>query len=311
MLGLSGLHRRAALLRLVRRFFEDEGFLEVDTPVRLPLAIPERHIKLIEAEGQYLQASPELCMKRLLARGCTPIFQIGRCFRKGERGRRHLEEFTMIEWYRSDCDYRQLMADCRALCRYLQREWPQDPRRVESTGLRSIFPSIDVHGEWQRVTVEEAFVRYSPRPLSAALHEDCFDELLCEYVEPHLGQGCPTFLYDYPRALASLSRPKPGDPQLAERFELYIGGVELANGFSELNDDVEQRQRFSEEIKAIHAAGGTEMEMPEVFLDDLRHLPEAAGIALGIDRLAMIAFDASDISQVVPFNPEDFPTLSP
>lgn len=309
MLGLSGLHRRAALLRLIRRFFEDEGFLEVDTPVRLPLAIPERHIELIEAEGQFLQASPELCMKRLLARGCTPIFQIGRCFRKGERGRRHLEEFTMIEWYRRECDYHQLMADCRALCRYLQREWPQDRHRVKSSGLRSIFPSVDVHGEWQGLTVAEAFARYSPLPLAAALHEDRFDELLSEYIEPNLGQGRPTFLYDYPRALASLSRAKPGDPQLAERFELYIGGVELANGFSELNDAAEQRQRFAEEIKAIRAAGGTGMKMPEVFLDDLQRMPEAAGIALGIDRLAMIAFDAPDISQVVPFIPEDFPLL--
>jgi lysyl-tRNA synthetase class 2 len=306
VLSLSGLHGRAALLHLIRQFFADQGFIEVDTPLRLPVAIPERHIELFSAEEQYLQASPELCMKRLLAHGATPIFQLGHCFRKEERGRLHLEEFTLLEWYRAGSDYRQLMDDCRDLCLFLRKEWAKEPRRTETTGVSTIFVGIDLHGQWEKLTVQEAFSRFSPVPLSTALNSEQFDELLNEFVEPRLGLTTPSFLYDYPVALASLSRRKPEAPHLAERFELYIKGVEVANGFSELNDKEEQRQRFGEEIRAIRNSGGRDVIMPEAFLRDLEKMPEAAGIALGVDRLAMLAFGLPTISHATTFSPEDF-----
>jgi elongation factor P--(R)-beta-lysine ligase len=306
VLSLSGLHGRAALLYLIRQFFAGQGFIEVDTPMRLPVSIPERHIELFIVEEQYLQASPELCMKRLLAHGATPIFQLGHCFRKGERGRLHLEEFTLLEWYRAGSDYRQLMDDCRDLCLFLLREWPKQPRRIETTGVSAIFAGIDLHGQWEKLTVQEGFDRFSPVPLSAALDSGRFDELLCEFVEPRLGMTTPSFLCDYPLALASLSRRKEEAPHLGERFELYIRGVELANGFSELKDTEEQRQRFAEEIRAIRNSSGRDVLMPEAFLFDLEKMPEAAGIALGVDRLAMLAFGLSTISQATTFSPEDF-----
>lgn len=306
MLSLSGLHGRAALLYLIRRFFADQGFIEVDTPLRLPVSIPERHIELFTAGEQYLQASPELCMKRLLARGATPIFQLGHCFRKGERGRLHLEEFTLLEWYRAGSDYRQLMDDCRDLCLFLLREWPRESRRIETTGVAAIFAGIDLYGQWEKLTVQDAFDRFSPVSLSAALDSGRFDEFLSEFVEPRLGLTTPSFLCDYPVALASLSRRKPQAPHLAERFELYIKGVELANGFSELNDKEEQRHRFAEEMRAIRSTSGRDVPMPEAFLRDLEMMPEAAGIALGVDRLAMLVFGLTTISQATTFSPEDF-----
>lgn len=306
MLSLSGLHGRAALLRLIRQFFEGQGFIEVDTPLRLPVSIPERHIKLFLAEEQYLQASPELCMKRLLAHGATPIFQLGHCFRKEERGRLHLEEFTLLEWYRAGSDYLQLMDDCRDLCQFLRNEWPKEPRRIETTGVTAIFTDIDLFSHWEKLTVQDAFDRFSPVPLATALDSGRFDELLNEFVEPRLGLTTPSFLCDYPVALASLSRRKPEAPHLAERFELYVKGVELANGFSELNDEREQRQRFGEEIRAIRNSSGRQVIMPEAFLRDLEKMPEAAGIALGVDRLSMLAFGLPTISQATTFSPEDF-----
>jgi elongation factor P--(R)-beta-lysine ligase len=306
VLNLSGLHGRAALLYLIRQFFAGQGFIEVDTPLRLPVAIPERHIELFTAGEQYLQASPELCMKRLLARGATPIFQLGHCFRKGERGRLHLEEFTLLEWYRAGSDYRKLMDDCRDLFLFLHGEWPKDPRRIETTGASAIFAGIDLYRHWEKLTVQDAFDRFSPVPLSVALDSGRFDELLCEFVEPRLGLTTPSFLCDYPVELASLSRRKQDAPHLAERFEFYIKGVELANGFSELNDKEEQQQRFDEEIRAIRNSSGRDVPMPEAFLRDLEKMPEAAGIALGVDRLAMLAFGLTTISQATTFSPEDF-----
>lgn len=306
MLSLSGLHGRAALLFLIRRFFAEQGFIEVDTPLRLPVSIPERHIELFTAGEQYLQASPELCMKRLLARGAAPIFQLGHCFRKGERGRLHLEEFTLLEWYRVGSDYSRLMDDCRDLCLFLHGEWPRESRRIEATGVATIFAGIDLYGHWEKLTVQDAFDRFSPVSLSIALDSGRFDEFLSEFVEPRLGLTSPSFLCDYPVALASLSRRKPLAPHLAERFEFYIKGVELANGFSELNDKEEQRHRFAEEIRAIRSKSGRDVPMPEAFLRDLETMPEAAGIALGVDRLAMLAFGLTTIAQATTFSPEDF-----
>lgn len=296
---LEILQWRAALMQSTRNFFIHRGFLEVDTPLRIPAPAPEAHIQPEVADGWYLQTSPELCMKRLLAAGCTSIFQICKCFRKHERGDRHLPEFTMLEWYRSACDYQGLMHECEEFIASLYKE-------LSGKG----FCSIDV-GEsfwqppWDRLTVAEAFRRYSPISLQQAMLAGKFDEVLCLHVEPQLGCRRPVFLYDYPAVLGSLARLKAEDKSIAERFELYINGLELANGFSELTDAEEQRSRFFAEMKRIKESGRVPGPMPDRFLDDLARLPSAAGIALGMDRLAMILWGIAVIDGVVAFIPEN------
>jgi len=298
MIPLHGLRLRAVLIQALRTFFIDRGYLEVETPLRIPAPAPEAHIVPLTSGGWFLQTSPELCMKRLLAAGIPKIFQICKCFRKGERGDRHLPEFTMLEWYAAGSDYRDLMADCEALLRHLAVAMGKGGV-LEWQGRR-----IDLEPEWERITVAEAFRRYAPCTLEEALAQDRFDEMLVEYVEPHLGMATPTFLCDYPAALGALARLSPTDPTVAERFELYVAGLELANGFSELVDPVEQRARFLAEQEAIRLQGRASGPMPEVFLDSLESMPPAAGIALGVDRLVMLFAGADDIDQVVAFTPE-------
>lgn len=303
MLDVPGLHLRAAFFRAVRSFFTGKDFLEVDTPIRQQVVIPEANIEPIEADSQFLQSSPELCMKRLLAGGCEQIFQICPCFRKAERGRLHLEEFQMLEWYRTGTDYHQLMADCEDLLRHIQQEMAQ---LHLPGGVKKIFQGIDLHGKWQRMRVEEAFRRHSPLKLEEVLDRQLFDEILVEHVEPHLGSTVPVFLYDYPVCLGSLAKRKETEPQYVERFELYINGIELANGFSELTDEKEQRERFNLEIEKIRTERDWNAAMPERFLEDLENLDQAAGIALGLDRLFMLAINCTSIDRGVTFAPEDF-----
>lgn len=298
MISLHGLHLRAVLIQALRTFFIDRGYLEVETPIRIPAPVPEAHIVPLISEGWFLQTSPELCMKRLLAAGIPKIFQLCKCFRKGERGDRHLPEFTMLEWYAAESDYRNLMTDCEALLRHLAV--PMGKGGVlEWQGRR-----IDLGPEWERITVAEAFQRYAPCTVEEALRKDTFDEMLVEYVEPHLGMTTPTFLCDYPATLGALARLSPTDPTVAERFELYVAGLELANGFSELVDPMEQRARFLAEQEAIRLQGRDPGPMPEQFLVELGEMPQAAGIALGVDRLVMLFSGADNIDQVVAFTPE-------
>jgi len=298
MISLHGLHLRAVLIQALRTFFIDRGYLEVETPIRIPAPAPEAYIVPLTSEGWLLQTSPELCMKRLLAAGIPKIFQLCKCFRKGERGDRHLPEFTMLEWYGAGSDYRDLMADCEALLRHLAAAMGKEGV-MEWQGRR-----IDLAPEWERITVAEAFRCYAPCPVEEALAQDRFDEILVKYVEPHLGMATPTFLYDYPATLGALARLSPTDPTVAERFELYVAGLELANGFSELVDPAEQRTRFLAEQAVIRLQGRDPGPMPEQFLVELGEMPQAAGIALGVDRLAMLFAGADAIDQVVAFTPE-------
>jgi len=298
MIPAHGLRLRAVLIQALRTFFIDCGYLEVETPLRIPAPAPEAHIVPLTSEGWFLQTSPELCMKRLLAAGIPKIFQICKCFRKDERGDRHLPEFTMLEWYAADSDYRDLMMDCEALLRHLAVAMGKDGV-LEWQGRR-----IDLGPEWERITVAEAFRRYAPCTVDEALAQDRFDEMLVEHVEPHLGMPTPTFLYDYPATLGALARLSPTDPTVAERFELYVAGLELANGFSELVDPVEQRTRFLAEQEAIRLQDRDPGPMPELFLAELAEMPQAAGIALGVDRLAMLFAGAERIDQAVAFVPE-------
>jgi elongation factor P--(R)-beta-lysine ligase len=305
MLDIKGLRFRAALLSAIRRFFTGKGFLEVDTPLRLPVIIPESNIVPLTSDGQYLQTSPELCMKRLLAAGCTEIFQICPCFRKDERGRHHLEEFTMLEWYRTGTDYRQLMADCEELFRYIVQNLIRNSSAAAEGALFSRI-AADLEKPWQCLTVAEAFDRFSPMPLAGIIQEDRFEEILVEFIEPELGRQFPVFLCDYPHEMASLARVKVDDPGTAERFELYWQGIELANGFSELTEPNEQRSRFLHEISLIEQRGGVHAGLPEAFLCDLARMPVSAGIALGVDRLLMLLMGRERIADAVSFSQQDF-----
>jgi lysyl-tRNA synthetase class 2 len=289
------LTKRARIIQSIRAFFVAHDFLEVETPQRIPTNAPEAHIFPMEAGSWQLQTSPELAMKRLLAAGYTDIFQISHCWRNEERGRRHLPEFTLLEWYRAHCDYTDLMSDCEGLLRWL----------IPQSCLTYQGQQIRVAGPFERLSVARAFDLFTDTTPTKAIEEDCFDELIALVIEPRLGLKRPTILYDYPLQLGALARRKPGEPQLAERFELYIAGIELANAFSELNDAKEQRQRFTRDAELMQKQTGRGASLPEPFLHDLPALPPAAGIALGIDRLIMLLSDRTQIDDVVAFTPAD------
>jgi lysyl-tRNA synthetase class 2 len=295
---IANLERRAAMVNLVRGFFAGRGYLEVDTPLRIPAPLPEAHIEVIPSDGWVLQPSPELCMKLLLAAGCEKIFQICKCFRKAERGRRHLPEMSMLEWYAAGQSYVDLMVCCEDLIRHIAHGL--------GTGGSLCYQglTVDLSQPWPRLSVAEAFARHGSLSAQEALARGRFDEILGLEIEPNLGKGQPVFLVDYPAAKASLARLRPGDAAVAERFELYIGGLELCNGFSELNDAAEQRQRFEAEQDLMRAAGKPVYPLPEKFLAALAAMPPCAGNALGIDRLVMLFCDAVSIDDVVAFTPE-------
>lgn len=294
-MAYSILCRRAEIIQAIRTFFISREYLEVDTPIRLPCLIPEAHIEPEESSGWFLQTSPEMCMKRLLAAGHSKIFQICRCFRRKERGSRHLPEFTMLEWYRAGIDYADLMAECADLLSFVAD-------KVDSPAQSAAALLLQAEPEY--LTVLRAFALYAPVSADRALAEDSFDEILVRYVEPNLGKGRLTFLYDYPAGLGSLACLKNEDNSVAERFELYVDGLELANGFSELTDVGEQRQRFVKERAKIEGQGRNPGPMPGRFLADLGELQSAAGIALGVDRLVMLLCGARCIDEVVAFTPE-------
>ncbi len=237
-------------------------------------------------------------MKLLLAEGNDRIFQICKCFRANERGDLHLPEFTMLEWYRKESDYYDLINDCEKLIKSIAADCDTE---CMTSGSRKIM----LHTPWQRLSVADAFKKYAPVGLAEALEKDSFDQIISVHIEPNLGWDSPTILYDYPAPLASLARIKKSDPTVAERFELYIGGIELANGFSELIDATEQRQRFIREREKITAAGGSCGPMPEKFLRALEKLPPAAGIALGLDRLVMLFLGEDSLDSSVSFTLEE------
>ncbi|MCM2284363.1 MAG: EF-P lysine aminoacylase EpmA [Desulfobacula sp.] len=295
---LRHIKTRSLVIQAIRDFFTQNDFLEVETPIRCPAVIPEAQIDPVTSEGWFLQASPELCMKRLLSKGWDRIFQICKCFRKNERGRHHLPELTMLEWYAKGHTYLDLMDQCEALVKFIAARLNLDGR------LQYRGKTILLNQPWQRIKVSEAFRLYSDIPLPEALEKNQFDEIAGFRIEPHLGNPVPAFLYDYPASLASLARLLPQNPAYAERVEFYMAGIELANGFTELNDAAEQKRRFGKENKIRSARDQSLLPMPDRFLKDLETMPDAAGIALGVDRLVMLFCDAETIDEVVLFTPE-------
>ena len=295
----SNLRLRGRLVQSLREFFIGRRYVEIETPCLISAPAPERYIDVIPANGRCLHPSPELCMKRLLSAGFSRIFQICKCFRKGERGDLHLPEFTLLEWYRTGIDYQDLMEECEALICFAARSLGKGER------ILYLGKTIDLCRPWDRISVKEAFERYASVTMDQALSSGSFDQVLVEEIEAHLGATRPDFLYDYPAPLAALARVNPKDPTVAERFEIYLAGMEIANGFSELNDPREQRARFEKEQQERLAAGKATYPLPERFLESLADMPEAAGIALGVDRLAMIFCNAGRIDDVVSFTPEE------
>ncbi|MCF8068010.1 MAG: EF-P lysine aminoacylase GenX [Desulfobacterales bacterium] len=290
---------RAGVIESIRTFFSEHDFLEVETPCRIPAPAPEENIDAIETEGWFLHTSPELCMKRLLAAGYPKIFQICKCFRKNERGRKHLPELTMLEWYGTDINYLDMMKQCEEMIRFV----------ASKTGFGNLLKyqgnRIDLESSWGRMTVAESFEKYGSMKMDEAIEKGKFDEIMGFDIEPNLGMKKPVFLYDYPASCGALAKLKSADLSLAERFELYISGMELCNAFTELTDHKEQRERFKLEMENRKRTGKTVYPMPEKFLDSLIKMPNASGNALGIDRLVMLIADTAKIDDVVAFLPEE------
>jgi lysyl-tRNA synthetase class 2 len=285
---------RARLLRAIRSFFDLLGYLETSTPIVIPAPAPEEFIECPLGGRGYLRASPELEMKRLLAEGVAAIYQIGPCFREGETGRLHNEEFTMLEWYRAGEDYRDLLAVIRRLL--VAAAEPFHPSGI----CRFRGADIDFGADWEILTVHEAFARYADTDPESLIESDHFEETLVEKIEPNLGIGRPTVLIDYPSRFAALARRKPDRSDLAERWELYLGGVEIANAYSELTDPHEQRERFLASANARARNGFRNYPEPLPFFAALdAGIPECAGCALGLDRLLMVMLNADRISDVI------------
>lgn len=288
--------RRSKILRTVRDFFDALGFIEVETPVRIPAPAQETHIDAPPSGRAWLRASPELHMKRLLTEGFEKIYQIGPCFRSGECGRRHNPEFTMLEWYRTGADYLDILADTEALVSAVFMAL------FGKTTLSYRGATIQLAGPWTRLTVSDAYRRWAGWDPSQHWDADRFDTDMIARIEPALPRATPCVLIDYPAPAASLARLKPGDARVAERWEVYIGGLEIANAYSELCDGTAQRARFNEAARERQALGKDVYPLDEPFLNALeRGMPPCGGIALGLDRLVMLACDADDIAEVRAF----------
>lgn len=287
---------RSRILHAVRAFFHAHDFVEAETPVRIPAPALETHIDVPPAGRAWLRASPELHLKRLLAAGSPRLYQIGPCFREGECGRRHNPEFTLLEWYRAHADYIAILRDTEALLTQVFQSV------FGRTTLVYQGVEIDLEPPWTCLSVREAYQRFAGWDPVRDWDPERFDLDMVHAVEPALPRDRPTVLTDYPAEAASLARLKPDDPQVAERWELYIGGLELANAYSELCDAETQRARFLAAAEARRQLSKVIYPLDEPFLDALRSgMPPCGGIALGIDRLIMLTCDASDITEVRPF----------
>jgi elongation factor P--(R)-beta-lysine ligase len=288
------LECRASILNGIRAFFCQQGFIEIETPLRVPAIAPEQFISPYISEGWFLSTSPELQMKRLLSAGYEKIFQICHCFRKDECGQHHNPEFTMLEWYRAGAGYLDIIQDTEALVVDLSRRF-----RSGST-LKYQGRKIDLALPWERIRVQEAYLRWAGWDPLKDFDGQRFDDDMVDKIIPNFSEERPTIILDYPSECASLARLKPGNTQVAERAEVFIGGLEIANAYSELNDAREQEKRFTLEIEQMRSAGKP-ATLPRKFLDSVGDLPECGGIAVGIDRLVMLLCDASSIDEVIAF----------
>ena len=317
---------RNVITRAVRGWFDEQGFTEVETSVLQVSPGNETHLhaprtEIIGNDGsrmtRYLRTSPEFAAKKLLAAGETKIFEFARVFRDRERGDLHLPEFTMLEWYRANAGYDAIMADtivviahaaqATGIGRFAFRGRTADPFAEPEllTVARAFerFAGIDVlatieNGEGDRAALAAAAAK-RVRITDDDTWSDIFSKVLVEHVEPNLGQGRLTVLFEYPAPEAALARTKPADARVAERFEVYACGVELANGFGELTDAVEQRRRFADSMDEKERRYGERYPLDEDFLAAVAEMPLSSGVALGFDRLVMLASGALRVDQVV------------
>ncbi|GAB5467030.1 MAG: EF-P lysine aminoacylase EpmA [Rhodospirillales bacterium] len=322
------LLQRQTILAEVRRFFRARDFVEVEVPALQVSPGLEPHLQAFAtalrapdetSQLRYLHTSPEFACKKLLAAGEPRLFTLARVFRNGERAATHHPEFSLLEWYRAEEPLEALIEDCVALLRHLAR----------ACGRRHLLwqgRTVDPFRSCPQIAVQTAFQRFAGIDLLATLQDplvpdadalraaarsrgfrvaddDSWEALVTKIqlaaIEPELGRDRPTFLTDYPLCLAALARPQPAAPHLAERFELYVGGLELANAFGELTDPVEQRRRFEADMDLKERLYGERYPIDEDFLEALAIMPPASGIALGLDRLVMLLTGAEDIEQVL------------
>lgn len=291
---IPALRLRAKVLAAVRRAFDSRGFIEVETPVAIAAPAAEEYIEAPRAGSLFLRTSPELEMKRLLCAGMERIYQLGPCFRENENGRIHRSEFDMLEFYMAHADYLQLLDELRSILIDVAIGVLGTPSAVFRNR------TIDFSAEWEVVSVRDAFRRFAGVSADkAAETEALFEQILTEQVEPALPKDRPCVLIDYPIRFGAFARVKNSDPTLTERWELYVGGVELANTYGELTDPVAQRARFDAFRRKRAALGMVEYPSPDAFLDALDSgMPDSAGSALGFDRLVMILAGADRISDV-------------
>ncbi len=287
------LEARRVARDAIRDFFRTRGHLEIETPLLCRSPGIDRHVDaLAVAGGGYLATSPEFQMKRLLAGGSGPIFQVTRSFRAGERGRLHNPEFAILEWYTPGRSHLDMMTDTETLVREVAGA-------LDRAGFLARRPEA---GPFRRISVDDTFWELAGWRPSREFDEGRFFADLMDRVEPFLAGLGGIFLHGFPIALASLARPSPSDPLVAERFELYLDGIEICNGFGELGDRGEHERRFAEQNRARAAAGKEPYPLDERFLDALESgLPDCSGNALGIDRLLMVLTGASTIDEVIPF----------
>ena len=300
--SINHLRERAQLLKKIRGFFASRDVLEVETPLLCRASVTDPHIHSIPAfSHHYLQTSPEYAMKRLLAAGSGSIYQISKAFRQDESGRFHNPEFTMLEWYRLGFDHHDLMDEMDELLQLVL-----NTRVADRKSYAEIFHThlqLDPH----QASVGELITCAKQNNLQIDAHipdRDTWLQLLMSHlIEPQLGKEVPSFIYDFPASQAALARIQPNNPNVASRFEVYVKGIELANGFHELQDATEQRNRFEKNLAERAELGQPEMPIDEFFLSALSHgLPDCAGVALGIDRLAMLASGCENISEVLSFD---------
>lgn len=332
---LPALKNRMAIIKALHSYFDAQDFMEVETPALQIMPAADKHIHGFETtffgydlkprKTFFLHTSPEFEMKKLLVAGLPKIYQICRVFRNAEVTAQHKPEFTMMEWYRSGASLKDIMNDCVALLRACARATDISDYSYKSR-------TCDPFKEPLIISVCEAFERFAGIDLESVLcdrdafakaagdigirvsdkdaWDDIFFTVMAEKIEPHLGEGTPAILYDYPITLASLSRPKPDDPRFTERFELYVCGVELANAFGELTDAGIQRERFEKEMNEKKDLYGFSYPVDEEFLAALEYgMPESCGIALGVDRLVMLACGAENIDDVLWHNPSHYADL--
>jgi len=325
---------RERVIRAIRQFFIGQKFREIDPPLLITHPAAESYLEVFQttlydhyrnSQPMFLSTSPETALKKLLVAGIGNCFALTKSFRNMETGGPlHHPEFTMLEWYRAGVDYRETMQDCEQLLLFIKRFISNKTR--QKTATREIVyqgQTLDLTPPWERLSVREAFKRYAQFDLAQALTrpalhklakhrgyrveqkttwEELFNQIYLNEVEPRLGQGKPTIIYDFPLELAALARKKAGDPRWAERFEFYLAGLELGDGYSELTDWKEQEKRFKREITKIKRLGKTVYDYDHDFIEALKvGLPECSGVAVGVDRLVMLFGNRKDIAETLFF----------